>query len=354
MNRREWVAISVLFLFAMLGSVVEFFGESSQIASWGQALTSLYYLPIVVAALKSGSRTALGVAIAAGACYAMISAAGHSDPWPQILGETILFIFVGFVTGKLAEPKAGNLPGSHFAIQGDAAQALGRTFTELRSSEMPALVRMEVGLVRQLLTPVASIQGASWVLEDPQLPEEKREEFVAIIRKESHRVFRSLSNLLDFTQPRKPRRREVNLSILLDEVIKVARPTEHGPYFLFRTDVPPDLPLLRCDPDQTKQMLLNVVMNSIEAAPGGGEIGIAAHVERDMVRIRVTDQGKGISPEALDKICEPFFTTRDNSMGLGFTIACQIAAAHGGGIAVESTSCKGTSVAIELPLGDHL
>jgi signal transduction histidine kinase len=136
----------------------------------------------------------------------------------------------------------------------------------------------------------------------------------------------------------------------LYEVIKLARPTEHGPYFLFRTDVPPDLPLLRCDPDQTKQMLLNVVMNSIEATPGGGEIGIAAHVDRDVVSIRVTDHGKGISPEALDRIREPFFTTRDDSMGLGLTVACQIAAAHGGRIAVESTVSKGTSVSIELPL----
>lgn len=349
MNRRQWKPVILLFIFGMLGSAVQCLSEPSQ-----RVLPSLYYLPIVAAALKFGPKTAFGVATAAGACYAIVSAAGCGDPWPQVLSETILFISVGLMTGKLAEWQPGALAGPHAVLPGGAGQVLERTFKQVRPSEMPALIQMEVGLVRQFLTPVASIQGASWVLEESRLSEEKREEFVAIIRKESHRLDRSLSNLLNFTQPRKPRRRELDLKVLLDEVIKLARPTEHGPYFLFRTDVSGELPPLRCDPDQTKQMLLNIIMNSIEATPGGGEIEIVVHAGREEVTIQITDHGRGISPEVLDRIYDPFFTTRDNSLGLGLTVARQIAAAHGGKIAVESTSCKGTLVAIELPLNERI
>jgi two-component system, NtrC family, sensor histidine kinase HydH len=350
---REWVPVVLLFVLGMLGSAAECLWNPPQF-SLGRTLTSLYYLPIIAAALKFGPKTAFGVAIAAGACNAVAAAAGSGDSWSQVLSETILFVSAGLLTGKLAEWQPGTLAGPHAVLPRDAGQALERTFKQVRPSEMPALVQMEVGLVRQFLTPVASIQGASWVLEEPRLPEEKREEFVAIIRKESHRLDRSLANLLSFTQPRKPRQREVNLALLLDDVTRLAKPTEHGPYFLFRMDAPPGLPSLRGDLDQIKQMLLNVVMNSIEATPGGGEIEIAVRTGRDDVIIRITDHGRGISPEILGRICEPFFTTRDNSLGLGLTVARQIAAAHGGRITVESASCEGTSVSIELPLSERI
>jgi signal transduction histidine kinase len=350
MHRREWSPVILLFVLAIVGSTVHCLWAAIPEA-WARVLTNLYYLPIVVAAVRFGPKAALGVALAAGACCAIASAASCGDPWLQVLGETMLFNAVGLMTGKLAEWRPFGSRVGRGVFPRYAAQDLERSFKQLRgASEMPALAQMEIGLVRQFLTPVASIEGASWVLEDLRLPDEKREEFVGIIRKESHRLDRALANLLNFTQPQNPRYRKVDLALLINAVIHLARPAEHGPYFLFRTDIAYDLPLLQCDPEQVRRMLLNIVMNSIEATPGGGEIAIAAHADGDDVVIEIKDHGRGIGHEILDRVYDPFFTTRDNGLGLGLAIARQVAAAHGGKIAVENTSCKGTSVSIKLPL----
>ncbi len=349
MNRRKWPTVVLLFVLGMIGSTVQTLWAAAR-KSWGGVLPGLYYLPIIVAACKLGPKAAVRVALAAGVCQAIVAAAGFDDSWFQAIGQTVLFVCVGLIAGKLATWPPSTGSGGYAGFPAHPAQVLERTFSQLGATgDMPALVQMEIALVRQLFTPVASIQGASWVLEDPGLPRDRREEFVGIIRKEAHRLVQTLWNLLSFAQPRQPVYRDVDLAVLLDEVIQLAKATEHGPYFLFRRELAHDLPLLRCDPEQIKRMLLNVVINSIEATPGAGEITIAAHGDRNSVVIQVRDHGRGIPVEILGKICDPFFSTRDNGLGLGLTVARQIAVAHGGDLAVETTSCKGTSISIQLP-----
>jgi signal transduction histidine kinase len=209
---------------------------------------------------------------------------------------------------------------------------------------------LAVALVRQFRTPVASIEGAGWVLEDSRLPDEKRQEFVGIIRKESHRLDRVLSDVLDFTRPRKPRFETASISTLIDEVIRLAGPKDHGPFFLFKTDIAPDLPPLRCDPEQIRQTLLNLAMNAIQASPGGGQIEISARVEQNFVVIRIRDHGRGIPAAILDRIFDPFFTTHESSLGLGLPVALHTVTEHGGRIAVEGTSGFGTCMCISLPV----
>jgi signal transduction histidine kinase len=142
----------------------------------------------------------------------------------------------------------------------------------------------------------------------------------------------------------------VNLSPLVDDVIRLASPKDHGPILLFHKDIPPDLPLLRCDPDQIRKVLLNLAMNSMQASPGGGQIEISARLEEGNVVIRVSDRGRGIPLEARDKIFDPFFTTHENSLGLGLPVALRIVKEHRGSIGVDVRE-KGTCVSVILPVG---
>src|SRR5262249_50179015 len=137
-----------------------------------------------------------------------------------------------------------------------------------------ALNQIVAGMIHRFRTPVSSIEGAIWLLRDRQFPEDRRDEFIRIIQKESHQLDRALSDIQDFTQPVRPRRQEVSLLQIVNHVIERAGPKEHGPYFLFRTEIAPDLPRVICDPAQISKMLLNVVMNAIQAAPGGGQVVI--------------------------------------------------------------------------------
>jgi signal transduction histidine kinase len=297
-----------------------------------------------------GSRATVLVALAAGGAHTIPTLLGRAEPLVQPIAQTVLFVGVGLATAKLAEWQL-TAGARATRSKGQPGDWLESSFNEVKdASQMSALGRVVVGLVRQFRTPVASIEGAGWVLQDSRLPDEKRQEFVGIVRKESHRLNRVLSDVLDFTQPRRPRFQKIELSKLVDEVIQLAGPRDHGPFFLFHKDIPPNLPLLRCDPDQIRQVLLNLVMNAIQASPGGGLIEISAHVKDAGVIIKVKDHGRGIPPATLDRIFDPFFTTHENSLGLGLPVALRIVTEHGGKIAVDPTSDKETCFSVVLPV----
>ena len=97
-------------------------------------------------------------------------------------------------------------------------------------------------------------------------------------------------------------------------------------------------------------MLLNLLINAIQATPAGGRVSIAARAEGDRILITITDCGKGIPGSIAGKIFDPFFTTGDKGLGLGLTVARQIVTAHCGNIKVDGSSEKGTSVSVQLPV----
>ena len=119
---------------------------------------------------------------------------------------------------------------------------------------------------------------------------------------------------------------------------------------VFDRDVPPDFPTVPGDPEQIQRLLLNLLMNSVQAGTAGGRIGISARVEGENAVLRVKDDGAGIPVSIRNHIFEPFFTTRDTGLGLGLPVALHIATGHGGRIALEeSPDCK-TCFVVSLPL----
>jgi two-component system sensor histidine kinase HydH len=352
MNARKWLPVLLPFSVGLLGSDLHWSLTGAQ-ATWGTVLANLYYIPIVIAAISVSARAALLVSLAAGMAHGAASLLGRGDSYAQPVAQTVLFVCIGLTTAKLAE-WLRDRPAPAATTKGSPPVELESSFNEVQdSSQTSALARVVGGLVCQFRTPVTSIEGAGWVLEDARLPEEKRQEFVGIIRKESHRLNRVLSDVLDFTRPRKPRLQPVNLATLIDEVVELAGPKDHGPFFLFRTDVGEDLPHLRCDPELMKQALLNLAMNAIQASPGGGQIEIAARIEQEGAAIRFTDHGHGIPPNILGRVFDPFFTTRDTGLGLGLPVALHIVTEHGGKIAIENTSSRGTCVTVWLPIPEQ-
>ena len=347
-NVRKWLPVFLPFSVGLVGSNL-YGSPAGASAGWGEVLVSLYYIPIVIAAMSLGLRPAVVVALAAGAAHGAASVLGRDGPVVNSIAQTILFVCVAMTAAKLAEWLRHK---SETALaKASPPEALDQSFYQMQDmGESSALSRVVMGLVCQFRTPVTSIEGAGWVLEDSRLTEEKRREFIGIIRKESHRLNRVLSDVLDFTRPRKPKLQPVNLAALIDEVVEMAGPKDHGPFFVFRHEVPKDLPPLRCDHELMRQALLNLVMNAIQATPGGGQIGIAASLEDGSLVIRVTDHGHGIPPTILGRVFDPFFTTRENTLGLGLPVALRIAMDHGGRIAIEGSSSRGTCVAVWLPV----
>lgn len=350
MKKSLWAPVIGLFAVALLGSIVHC-SLAAVVGDWRHVLPGLYYIPIVVAGITLGTRATIGVAIVAGLCHAAASALGCGDPWARPFTESILFLCVGVTAARLTHMHEA-MRGSRRALSvGPHDESLERVF---RSGEclqqMPAFGQIVDGLIRRFRMPVSSIEGAIGLLEDPRFPSEKREDFIRIIRRESHLLERALSDIQEFTQPSRPKYRKVDLSGLLDNVIRLAGPKEHEHFFLFRKEIPSDMPPLQCDAGQITKLLLNLVMNAVQAMPGGGQVTLAARVEPRSAVISVQDAGKGISAPNLERIFDPFFTTRESGIGLGLTVANQIATAHGGRITVEVNSDRGTTVSLLLPL----
>ena len=114
--------------------------------------------------------------------------------------------------------------------------------------------------------------------------------------------------------------------------------------------IAPDLPPVECDSEQIIQVLLNVTLNALQASPTGGQISISADRSENMILMRVSDEGSGIAEAELDKIFDPFYTTKEGGTGLGLAISYQILAQHGGGIAVERNPDKGMTFTLTLPI----
>jgi signal transduction histidine kinase len=192
-------------------------------------------------------------------------------------------------------------------------------------------------LVHQFRTPIASIEGAGFLLDDANLSDEKRREFVAIIRKECRRL-EHLVQFLDFTQSRSSVHQDVNVRRLLDEVIGLCRP-EIGTRIAFRNTAPRELPQVCCDPELIKHAVQMLITNAIHAVPQNGQVELSAGSARGEIAIRIDVRAEQAYPAAK--------AYRPNAIGLA--LVQQIVSRYGGSVRVESGAHGGTSTFVILP-----
>jgi signal transduction histidine kinase len=120
-----------------------------------------------------------------------------------------------------------------------------------------------------------------------------------------------------------------------------------------RTDLDPALPAVNADADQLWQAMLNLIHNSLEAMPDGGELTVSArHLDREAV-LRVSDTGSGMTDAQVKRVFDPFFTTKSGGTGLGLALVHQIVSEHGGRVECESAPGMGSTFALYLPLAEN-
>ncbi len=322
---------------------------------WLYILQRLYYLPIVVAGLTWGWRSALGIAFIAGVLFAVGTPSIWTVPAVDVLDqclEVVMFLFVGLVTGILTDRQK-----RHENALRETTHQLNSVYRELqanfegmkRAERLYALGQLSAGLAHEIRNPLASIEGAALVVQRDTNSEDRRREFLDIIQKECRRLNRLLSSFLDFAKPRRPHLKMVDIDALLDSVIDLGRHAKDGGRVHLEKQVQPGLSTVECDPEQLKQVLLNLTMNAVQAMPEGGKISLAARENQTHVAIEVHDDGPGINPHDLDRIFDPFFTTKDAGTGLGLSVAHQIVTQHGGTLTVTRNSSDGASFQVSLP-----
>jgi signal transduction histidine kinase len=316
----------------------------------------LYYLPIVIAALNFGWQGGLAAAVLAGISHApyiyMTWRIDPSSTGDQIL-EIPLFCLAGILTGILSQreqKQRQNLERttSQLAV---VYRELQESFEHMKRVErLSAVGQLSAGLAHEIRNPLASIAGAVGIIERNTSSENKRTECLGIIKRETERLSRLLASFLDFARPRPPQYRTIDLANTLDSVIALAVHAVDRKQIVLKKEASPDLPVLECDPEQLKQVLLNLLINAIQASPNGSDVILSARREGYKVFIQVKDGGCGIAPEIRDQIFDPFFTTKEGGTGLGLSVAHQIVEQHGGILTADANPDRGTTFSVVLPL----
>jgi hypothetical protein len=171
-----------------------------------------------------------------------------------------------------------------------------------------------------------------------------------IISREIVRLDRVVKTFLDFTKPVDLKFSSVPVRELMDEIAQLARPQAAASNIQVEVRLDEEAVEVRADRDLLKQALLNVVVNAIDAMPGGGSLRLEAVAGEDAAELRISDTGGGISPELREKIFRLYFTTKKEGSGIGLAMTFRIVQLHDGTIDFTSEPGKGTTFLIRLPM----
>ena len=218
-----------------------------------------------------------------------------------------------------------------------------------RADRLAAAGQLAAGAAHEIRNPLASIRSAIQLFARDYPAGSERAELIADIVTEVDRIDGIVEGLLSLARPEPVDYADVDLSESIRQTLALTQTQARDQVVAVSVDAPPTL-RLHADPGLVKQLLLNLVLNALQAMPRGGSLALRAELLRRKVRVTVHDTGVGIEERDLERIFDPFFTTRRDGTGLGLAICHGIVERHGGEIGVESAPGSGTTFTVELPL----
>ena len=251
-------------------------------------------------------------------------------------------------------------------------EELKRTYVELaEKKKMAAIGLLTAGIAHEIKNPLGIILGSAQVVANPNKPEEMREKATRFIIDEVIRLNKTLKAFLAFARPESPNLVDINLGRLLDETLDSVAVSMAQKKITIEKEMALPIPDCPADPDQMRQVFLNILLNAIQSMPDGGVLTVKTGIETDppeiggdedetgvnrrensrqCIVISVSDTGKGILPDQLEKIFEPFVTFKDDGTGIGLSIVTQSLKLHHAAITAANNTEKGSTFTIHFPL----
>ncbi len=212
-----------------------------------------------------------------------------------------------------------------------------------RQDRLAALGRMAAGVAHEIRNPLGIIRGSAELLHKRFSGQAGEEGLSDFILEEVKRLSGVVNDFLMFARPPEPNREEISVSSLFQQLKDYFEKQQMGENYQLQAQIIGDPPPIAADVNQCRQVFLNLFINAQQAMPRGGAIILRARsVSILEVAIEVEDQGEGIHPDHLDKIFDPFYTSKESGTGLGLSLVHQIMTSHGGRVEVESTPGKGS------------
>lgn len=322
----------------------------------------LYYVPIVLGGIWFALRGGIVTAILASLLY-MPHVLFHWQHNPTIALEQyleiVLYNVIGCLTGFLAQRErqqklryqkaAETLENSYMKLREQADQIIEIEEQLRRADRLSALGELSAGMAHEIRNPLGSIKGTAEILRDGVAADDPKLEFAEILIREVDRLNRVLEDFLRFARPMPVEHGRFSLRAVVHDVLDLTRQQASRNHVEVHIALDEDVEIPGHG-EQIKQTLLNLVLNALQAMPGGGRLEISSKKLHNEIRIKVSDNGPGIALEDRERIFNPFVTTRDGGTGLGLAITQRIVRGHDGHILLDSAPGQGASFTVCLPL----
>lgn len=223
----------------------------------------------------------------------------------------------------------------------------------IQSERLAAVGEVVAHVSHEIRNPLTIIGGFANQLIRSAGVTEKDKQKLQIIANEVKRLEQFLGGVGDFTKPIEPVRQMENVNDIVETTYALLEGEARERDIEFEKNLDHNIPLSMVDPNQIKQMLLNLVKNALEATSRGGKISICTELDDHHIRMHVSDTGTGIPRGLLGEIFHPFFTTKKSGTGLGLSMCYKIIKNHGGEIRVQSKLREGSIFTIDLPITGH-
>lgn len=254
-------------------------------------------------------------------------------------------------------------------------------YEQMKKADRLATVgEMAAGIAHEIKNPLTGIAGVIQILGRDLGKDDPRQKILKEVLEQIDRLDKAVKNLLSFARPPAPNLTIVNVNDVLVKITDFLTPQFNKNRVSVHKEFGADMPYIAGDPELLQQVFLNILLNAMQAMKEGGEVAISSvhkvvpsyvlhrmgpeddvmfgqedgehSREEDVVAVSITDTGKGMDPDNMVKIFNPFFTTRQQGTGLGLSITRKIVEQHGGGITVLSKPDKGTTFTIMFPVAN--
>jgi two-component system, NtrC family, sensor kinase len=218
----------------------------------------------------------------------------------------------------------------------------------LHQEKMAAFGLLAAGIAHEVGNPLTSISSLVQMLQRRDQDGYTKEK-LALVSGQLQRIQNTLRELVNFSRPASTARTRVSIADILDEALNIAKYYKRTKGRVIEKDVPAGLPPVMGIHDQLVQVVLNLVLNAVDATVQGGHIRLVAEASDGALAIRVTDNGPGIAPEHAGRLFAPYFTTKKHGTGLGLFVTHRLVTDHGGTVTYDAGPAGGAVFTVRLP-----
>ncbi|MBU0510159.1 MAG: hypothetical protein KJ638_00455, partial [Chloroflexi bacterium] len=285
---------------------------------------------------------------------------------PNSFGSQRSLIIVGRIAGEALFTNADLDMLTIFSRQAAIALENAHLYSELRAhvrqleesqqaliqaEKMAAVGRLTASIAHEINNPLQSVRNCLHLIEHGKLSQKELQNYISLAAEELDRLMKVAKRMLDYYRPSALDRSPIHVNELVERVLQLLETQLKGQNIRLQKHLTRDLPAVLVTGNQIQQVIVNIVLNAMEAMPDGGVLFIETNLIDNQVIICVEDTGAGVPKAERASIFEPFTSSREGGLGLGLTVSYGIITAHGGTLDLLPQDAHGAKFQISLPIG---